>query len=403
MGYKQITINMPTSKYGIKCPYSMVPECIVVHNTANDASAQNEIKYMQSNDKEVSFHFAIDDKEVVQGIPLIRNGWHAGDGANGKGNRTGIGIEICYSKSGGTRFIESEKNAAAFIASLLDTYGWGIDRVKKHQDFSGKYCPHRTLDMGWDRFLKMVEGYRKGEEVKPEDYTKGGLRFVKCRNPRLVYLDADKKKIPGRNGCNADFFGNYKRGNTAYTLPRGNLVCDMGSYQMPEDVRQDLGKHIGEGKLWYGCLDNAVDSQCRNKSVTTLFIPKSGKPYVADTNIIPDNVKYAVSGVPCVRNGEDVDWYNYVTRQGWPADTVRNTYHNWIGIRDGEVWLITGQSKAKSGNMIYGMWFWDIVKDEGFDDILKLDGGGSYYCKIDGKVMPGSGGWRRINAYFAWD
>ena len=25
------------------------------------------------------------------------------------------------------------------------------------------------------------------------------------------------------------------------------------------------------------------------------------------------------------------------------------------------------------------------------------------YCKIDGKVMPGSSGWRRINAYFTWD
>ena len=37
--------------------------------------------------------------------------------------------------------------------------GWGIDRVKKHQDFSGKYCPHRTLDLGWERFLKMVESY----------------------------------------------------------------------------------------------------------------------------------------------------------------------------------------------------------------------------------------------------
>ena len=403
MGYKQITINMPTSKYGIKCPYSMVPECIVVHNTANDASAANEIRYMQSNGKEVSFHFAVDDKEVGQGIPLIRNAWHAGDGANGKGNRTGIGIEICYSKSGGTRFIEAEKNAAAFIASLLDVYGWSIDKVKKHQDFSGKYCPHRTLDMGWERFLKMVEGCRKGEEVKPEDYTKGGLRFVKCRNPRLVYLDADKKKIPGRNGCNADFFGNYKRGKTTYTLPRGNLVCDMGSYQVPEDVRQDLDKHIDAGKLWYGCLDNAADSQFRNKSVATLFIPKVGKAYITDTNMVPDNVKYAVSGVPCIRKGNDVDWYNYVTRQGWPADTVRNTYHNWLGVRNGEVWLITGHSKAKSGNMIYGMWFWDIVKDEGFDDIIKLDGGGSYFCKIDGKVMPGASGWRQINAYFAWD
>ena len=66
------------SKYSIKCPYNMTPTRIVVHNTANDASANNEISYMRTNNNETSFHFAIDDKEVVQGIPLNRNAWHAG-------------------------------------------------------------------------------------------------------------------------------------------------------------------------------------------------------------------------------------------------------------------------------------------------------------------------------------
>ena len=144
-------------KYSIKCPYTMTPEFIVVHNTANDASAANEVAYMIRNDNQVSFHYAVDDKEIVQGIPENRNAWHAGDGANGQGNRKGIGIEICYSKSGGTRFIEAEKLAAKFIAFKLNEKGWGTDKVKKHQDFSGKYCPHRTLDMGWQRFLDMVK------------------------------------------------------------------------------------------------------------------------------------------------------------------------------------------------------------------------------------------------------
>ena len=147
---------VPASKYNIKCPYSMTPEFIVVHNTANDASARDEIAYMIGNNKQISFHYAIDDKEIVQGIPENRNAWHAGDG-NGPGNRKGIGIEICYSKSGGKRFEEAEKLAAKFIAFKLNVKGWGIDRVKKHQDFSGKYCPHRTLDMGWQRFLDMVK------------------------------------------------------------------------------------------------------------------------------------------------------------------------------------------------------------------------------------------------------
>ena len=46
-------------KYSIKCPYAMKVEYITVHDTANRATAENEIKYMISNDKEVSFHLAV--------------------------------------------------------------------------------------------------------------------------------------------------------------------------------------------------------------------------------------------------------------------------------------------------------------------------------------------------------
>ena len=148
---------VPESKWGIKCPYEMTPTRIVVHNTANDATARNEIAYMTNNDYETSFHYAVDDKEIVQGIEENRNGWHASDG-NGKGNREGIAIEICYSKSGGERFIKAEQNAVDLIVDILKRYSWGIDRVTKHQDYGNhKYCPHRTLDMGWDRFLNMIK------------------------------------------------------------------------------------------------------------------------------------------------------------------------------------------------------------------------------------------------------
>lgn len=145
------------SKYNLKCPHVMNASCIVVHNTANDASARSEIAYMLKNKRSTSYHYAIDDKEIVQGITEDRNAWHAGDGGDGHGNREGIAIEICYSRSGGVRFIAAEKLTAKFIAVKLKEKGWGMDCVKKHQDFSGKYCPHRTLNMGWGRFLDMVE------------------------------------------------------------------------------------------------------------------------------------------------------------------------------------------------------------------------------------------------------
>jgi N-acetylmuramoyl-L-alanine amidase CwlA len=46
-------------KYSLKCPYKMNPTRIVVHNTANDASARNEVKYMQNNKNQTLFYFAV--------------------------------------------------------------------------------------------------------------------------------------------------------------------------------------------------------------------------------------------------------------------------------------------------------------------------------------------------------
>ena len=147
---------VPSSKYDIKCPFVMKPTRIVVHNTANDASARNEIAYMTNNDYETSFHYAVDDVEIVQGIEEDRNAWHAGDG-NGVGNREGIGIEICYSLSGGERFDKAEDNAVDLIVDIMNRYGFSIEQVTKHQDYSGKYCPHRTLDNGWERFINKIQ------------------------------------------------------------------------------------------------------------------------------------------------------------------------------------------------------------------------------------------------------
>ena len=155
---------IPQSQYDTKCPYSMTPIGICIHNTANNASARNEVAYLKSNNNEVSYHIAIDDVEAIQCIPFDRNAWHAGDGAYGEGNRNYIAVEICYSANGGERFIQAEKRAAKEVAALLKQFGWDINRVRKHQDFSGKNCPHRTLLMGWQRFLNMIQAELNGSE-----------------------------------------------------------------------------------------------------------------------------------------------------------------------------------------------------------------------------------------------
>ncbi|APA04045.1 N-acetylmuramoyl-L-alanine amidase [Bacillus velezensis] len=176
-----------SEKYALKCPNPMTPEYITIHNTANDASAANEISYMTGNRESTSYHFAVDDKEVIQGIPLNRNAWHSGDGTNGTGNRKSIAVEICYSKSGGARYRAAETLAIKFVAQLLKERGWGIDRVRKHQDWNGKYCPHRILsEERWDQVkaaiaaeLERLGGKKAPKPPKTETKTGGATYTVK--------------------------------------------------------------------------------------------------------------------------------------------------------------------------------------------------------------------------------
>ncbi len=175
----------PEERYGIKCPYEREADRIVVHNTANDAPAVNEIAYMINRPEEVSFHFAVDDKEAVQGLPLERNAWASGDGL-GAGNMRGIHVEICCSKSGGERFQRAEENAAELIAGLLRERGWGLERVTKHQDYDGKYCPHRTLDMGWERFLGMVKKYLEEDDMDYQRFKEFMERYNRELSGRAV-------------------------------------------------------------------------------------------------------------------------------------------------------------------------------------------------------------------------
>ena len=108
-----------SSKYSIKCPYSMDPQYITIHNTANSASADAEVRYMISNNNQVSYHVCVDEREVIQAIPFNRNAWHAGDGASGTGNRKSIGIEIARSTGDANLFAQAEQNCAEYVAILL--------------------------------------------------------------------------------------------------------------------------------------------------------------------------------------------------------------------------------------------------------------------------------------------
>ena len=153
------------------------------------------------------------------------------DGVNGTGNRKSISVEICYSKSGGNKFIQAEKNAAIVVADLLKGWDLGLDRVRKHQDWNGKYCPHRTLDMGWDRFLKMISDAYYGKESNASNNNQVRTLYLPATADKWRVYPLDKAPVVGNE---KGFLFPSKFGGLNYaivSMPQSNVaIIDTRDY-----------------------------------------------------------------------------------------------------------------------------------------------------------------------------
>ena len=302
----------PSDKYWCKAPYEMNPDGITIHNTANDASAKNEISYMLTNNNKVSYHWAVDDVRAVQGVPHNRNAWHAGDGGSGYGNRHTIGIEICYSKSGGDRFHIAEQNAAELIARLMLQYGWGMDKVgtkqiNTHQSRSGKYCPHRTLDEGIDRFYNMIRtkySELSGQPV-PEPVPTPSVPTV-SGDSYLVQVTTAALNIRNGAGTNNAIVGCIRdRGTYTIVETNGNWgklksgagwICldytkKVGSGSpVPSTPAQPTGHYVGESVTINGVYTSSMSTKKLNPAVKTGTITKivngANNPYLLNNGNI---------------------------------------------------------------------------------------------------------------------
>lgn len=237
---------------------------------------------------------------------------------------------------------------------------------------------------------------REAKTQERTNYTVNGLTICRADDFGIEYHDQGKKNVSEDRYINGGFFGAYKGALGVFTLPVANLVCDIG--RIAPDAEKYIKPYVRGGKLRYGCNDNA-STQFHGRRVSTLVKTSSGKVYVADLAEPPSDAIYAISGVPTVRGGDDVDYYNYVRAQGWDESCMYATYRNWLGVRDGKIWVISGKTSTR--NYIYGMEFWEKIRGEKFDDIICLDGGGSYVRKT-GTGKYATTGNRRINNYVTY-
>ena len=145
---------------------AMAPKFITIHNTANTgkgAGARSHASYMAVNggqNKSVSYHYVVDDSEIIRLIPDTEIAWHAGDGARGVGNLQSLAIEICENPESDLR--KATDNAAELTARLMSDWKIPIANVVQHNHWSGKDCPRRIRrgePYSWEQFKKTVQSF----------------------------------------------------------------------------------------------------------------------------------------------------------------------------------------------------------------------------------------------------
>ena len=221
-----------------------------------------------------------------------------------------------------------------------------------------------------------------------------------CPVSRFKILMVDKFKLScGEDTANAGFFGPYHEGKDEFTLPAGHLVCDNEATSKWIQFYGEKRGNFVNGKSRYDAAKGIAGDNLTGKTISTLVI-KDGKASIIDIATLPE-CDYAICGVPVLRNGGDCKWGAYVTKQGWSAGTVRATWHTFVGVKDDPtvVWVIG--MKTTTDNMVKTSEAFNAFKALGFVDVIKVDGGGSFYFNDGGNITATEEN-RRINTIFSF-
>lgn len=185
---------------------------ITVHETANRNPGANARMHKNfvvggGGTYNVSFHFAVDDKEAWQMMRLDEVAWHASDGCNNKQTDVGcfgsIAIETCVnSDSNWQKTVENliELIAAIIMGNNRLDYGtangsrFSADRIGTHNKWADdkKWCPTNILNQNLMPFI--VAGVRqKVSGIPPKEIYEKPSRPAFMENPEELEKAIDRE------------------------------------------------------------------------------------------------------------------------------------------------------------------------------------------------------------------
>lgn len=232
-------INVNGARSGIKMSKVIG---VTIHNTDNwnkGAGAKNHGAYLQNSGarNQVSWHYAVDDTNVIRSVPENEVAWHAGDG-QGDGNFRTIAIEICLNPE--SDLTKATDNAAELAASILKKYSLPATALYQHNHWSGKNCPsqiRKGKPYSWDTFMSKVAEGMGVSDAKPVD--KPNPVPYKEAIDQILHIGSHVK-------CT-----NNKFTVTNYDKPTGDVfIKELDTWVHPKDVTK-IGNSNGSTYILY--------------------------------------------------------------------------------------------------------------------------------------------------------
>ena len=217
----QITDMLLTNK-NARPGTKITPRGLVIHWTANEGKGANAVanrNYFNKPTTEASAHYIVDDKQIVRCLPENEMGYHVGAKQykpeavaklSSYPNNCTIGIEMCVNADG--NFQETYRRTVELAADILKRHGWGVDRLWRHFDITGKNCPAYfvsddygrkytglTAAQAWAKFKDDVNRLLTGNpQTKEKPVDKVSIEINGCRLPVQGYLRDGVSWLPVR-------------------------------------------------------------------------------------------------------------------------------------------------------------------------------------------------------------
>ncbi len=115
------------------------------------------------------------ETEIWESVPVTECAWHCGAKTYRHSecrNANSIGVEICMNDRAGKIRQGSIDHAARLVRELMQRYRIPPERVLRHYDVTGKYCPRPMVDNPalWQAFKNKLTGVEAEQEESMKIY-----------------------------------------------------------------------------------------------------------------------------------------------------------------------------------------------------------------------------------------